>query len=351
VKRSAGVTVIAILSLLGSGLIFAMGIFMLAVMAFAPVPGSSQFPVPPILFKVILLSVALVYLLPAVWGIFTGIGLWRLKYWARISMIVFAVLLTMMAGFAVLTSLVVPFPVPPNSGVSPSVMNGIRIVMGVFWLTLLGVGIWWVVFFNRSKVKAQFARTVPPSSDASTVEMARPQNSFPVQDVRAGAERPISITILAWLLLVCVLFLPLCLILRSPAILFTKLLTGRPAIALFLSFAVVQLCIGIGLLRLKPAARMAAILYFAFGALNTAVFYFAPGGHGRALALMDSQLSMFPWMRLLQSQPQFAFDLRPSLMIGAVAGVFFAAIPLYFLITRKLAFEKAAAAGINSRVI
>jgi hypothetical protein len=343
-KRSVGVTVIAILSLIGSALMFVMGILLLVVMALAPASRSNSFPGSPMLFRIILVFAALAYMLPAIWGILTGIGLWRLKNWARLSIIVFAVLLSIMGGFTGLVTLIVPFPIVPNSGVDPAAMDGVRIVMGVFWLAQLGIGIWWLVFFNRPKVKEQFAKPAPDPAAASALPAGQlAQNMAASSVVPGAAERPLSITILAWLLLAGGLFIPLCIFLRAPAVLFTKLLTGWPATTFFLGFAVMQLCIGIGLLRLKPAARTAAIIYFAFGAVNMAVFYFAPGGHTRLLALMDSEQLMFPWMRMFQSQPQFLFDPTPFFLIGAVAGTVGAAIPIYFLITRKLAFEKAAA--------
>jgi len=343
-KRSIGVTVIAMLSFIGSVLTFAMGVLVLAAMVLAPAPHSNQFPGSPMFFRIILVFAALIYLLPAVWGMVTSIGLWRLKNWARISIIVFSVLLSATGGFAGLISFVVPFPALPNRGVDPTVLSSIRIAMGAFWLTLLGIGIWWLVFFNRPKVKAQFVKPASETADAYTLQTVQPPQYTTAMPLAPGAvARPLSITILAWLLLAGGLLIPLCLFLRTPAILFTKLLTGRPATAFFLSFAVMQLCIGIGLLRLKPAARTAAITYFVFGAVNTAVFYLAPGGRARGLVLMESQQSMFPWMRPFQNQPQFLFDPTPMFVIGAVAGVLGAAIPIYFLITRKLAFEKAAA--------
>lgn len=130
---------------------------------------------------------------------------------------------------------------------------------------------------------------------------------------------------------------------RGPAVLFTRILTGWPAVVLFGTFAVLQLGIGVGLLRLRPAARMAAIIYFSFVFVNSAVFYFAPGGHARLVALMESQQSMFPWVRLFQRQAEFQFDPTPLLMVGAVAGLVMITVPLYFLVTRKAAYEKAAA--------
>ena len=342
-KRSPGVTLIAILSLIGSAFTFAIGIVILAVVALAPTSPSNPFSGSPVVFRVILALAAFVYLLPAVWGILTGIGLWRLKNWARISMIVFAVLLSVMGGFTGLASFAVPFPAAANGGLDPSAMTTVRIAMGAFWLLLLAIGIWWLVFFNRPKVKAQFAHSAPASSDAATPESAHSwQNNASAAPAPEVAQRPLSITILAWLLLAGCLFIPLGLILHSPAILFTKMLTGWPATAVFFIFAILQLFIGIGLLRLRPFARIAAIAYFVFGAVNTAVFNFAPGGHERALALMENQVSMFPWTRPFESQPQLLLDPGRLIAFGAVTGVIAATIPLYFLITRKLAYEKAA---------
>lgn len=69
----------------------------------------------------------------------------------------------------------------------------------------------------------------------------------------------------------------------------------------------------------------------------------APGAHERARLLMESEQAMFPWMLVLQGQPEFQIDATPFFVVGAVAGLIGITIPLYFLITRKFAFEKAAA--------
>lgn len=335
-KRSGGVTVIAILSLLGSTLTFAIGILMLVIMNFVPASRPDQIPPSPIPLKLIFVMSALVYLLPAIWGVLTGIGLWRLRNWARISTIVFSVLLILMGGFAGLMTLFIPFPLTPTPGANPAMMGGIRAVMGMFWLALTGIGVWWAVFFNRSKVKAQFGQTPLVLEDGSQIKAGYSlQGSV---DPDAG-KRPLSITIIAWFLLVGCFFIPLTLLLRPPAVLFTRILTAWPAVLFYLFNAAAQLCIGIGLLRLGTVARTAAIIYFAFFFVNTVVFDLWPGAHDRLLALIQGERSMFPWMRVLPNQPEFQYDMTPFLIFGAFCALAGVAVPLYFLITRRFAFE------------
>jgi hypothetical protein len=347
-NRSVGVTVIAVLALLGSGLTLLMGILMAVVMAVAPVPTQPEFPASPAFFRVMLLAASLMYVLPAIWGILTGIGLFQLKNWARISIIVFSVLLTLMGGFSALMVLLIPFFPLPNGTADPSVMAAMRVFLGVFCLAQLGIGIWWLVFFNRANVKQQFvAASVIPVAPTST----QPGYTMPTLPapsttvVRKASRRPLSFTILAWFLLVCCLFFPLNFVLRPPVPLFTMLLTGWPAQLYLGILGVLQLYVGVGLLRLQPAARVVGVGLFGFAFVNSGIFYFSPGGRVRMLALSEAQQAMFPWMRSWQSQPAFQFDLTPFLVIGACSGMAVIVVTLYFLITRKEAYENAALAA------
>ncbi len=313
-----------------------MGLLVLGVMVLVPSGHAQQFPGSPAMFKVLMATASLVYLLPAIWGIATAIGLWRLKNWARISIIVFSVLLILMGGFTGLIMLIMPFPSTPTATPDPAVMATMRIVMGGFWLTLLGIGIWWLVFFTRAKVVEQFVLPSAPSPEASTLR----DSGFRFDGRPApAAETGLTITIIAWLLLVGCVFMSLGLAFRMPAVVFTSLVAGRTAFLVYLSFIAAQLFIGIGLLRLKPVARIGAIAYFVFGFVNMAVFYFAPGSHARLDALLESERSVFPWMRPFQDQAQFQPNLNAPLMLGSIRGLILIALQLYFLITRKRAFE------------
>jgi hypothetical protein len=338
--RSTGVTVISILSLLGSLLTLAMGLLVLGVTVFIPHGHPTQFPGSAAAFKAIMAAASLVYLLPAIWGVATAIGLWKLKNWARISMIVFSAFLGFMGAVTGLVMLVMPFPSVPAAGPDPAVMATVRIVMGGFWLALMGIGIWWLAFFTRAKVAEQFARPPLGSSGAGLSEESQRIDGLVLEQSGVGkTKRPLSITIIAWLLLVGCLFMPLALVFRLPAALFTSLVAGRTAFLVYLCFIVAQLCIGIGLLRLKAVARVGAIAYFVFGFVNTAVFYLAPGSRARLAALLESERSIFPWIGPFQGQAQYQLNFTPSVILGSIVGLVLVAVQLYFLITRKRAFE------------
>lgn len=335
-RRSLGVTLSAILSLIGSVLTLGLGIVAGLAMFIAPLPSAGNSPFPPGVLRAILFFVVLLYVLPATLGIFTSIGLFRLKNWARISIIVFSVLLILMGGFSGLTMLVIRnFPTPNK--VDPSFVATARMVMGLFWLTVMSIGIWWAVFFNRAKVKAQFVQSAP------TGTVSQISQTVPVQGAAATVQRPLSITILAWFSLIGCLTFPFALLLHTPAIFFTKILTGSPSVVLYLVFMALNVYIAVGLLRLRETARRVGIAVYVFGFVNSAVFYFAPGGSGRLRTLVEMQSSLFPWMQPWPGRQFAQFDPMPLMIVGTVVGLVAILAPLYFLVTRKEAFQNAAA--------
>jgi hypothetical protein len=347
--RSAGVTVNAIVALLGSVLTLAMGALMLFGMVFAlqsaPVEPSKDFPLPAVYLKAFMMLMPLVYVLPAVWGICTGIGLLRLKNWARISIIVFAGLLAAFGLFGAFGALVVALvKLPSTPDVDPAAMTMVRIFMVLFAMVQLGLGAWWLFFFNRATVRSQFQRQPALFAGAGTQSVLPAPPPAPVllappgPTNAASPSRPISVTIIAWYLLLGCALIPTNLALHTPAILFTSLLTGWTAAVYYLVLVAVQIYVGIGLLRLQPAARLVGMGYFLVSFLSSAVFNFAPGGQARVAKLIASQLAMFPWMKVLQDENPMKLDLTPIVRIGSVAGLAIVLVVFYFLFTGKGAF-------------
>jgi len=313
-------------------------------------------------FKVFRVILPLFYALPAIWGIVTAVGLLVLRNWARISTIVFSVLLIIFGAFGILTSLVFFLKPPQGNGLDPKAAFFIGVTMAVFALVQIGIGIWWMVFFNRAKVKAQFvprllpfadsgqgaapyagdmpySATPPPPGLASPADLASPP-SLPIATANPSG-RPLSISIIAWYLLASCLFIPFPLFLHSPTALFLTILTGWRAAVFFLVIAGVHVYAGTMLLRMKPAGRWIGIGYFIFNFVNIAVFYLAPGGHARVTRLVDLQQSMFPWMSSSQAS-QFHIDIMPFVMFGVIFALALYLVPLYFLFAAKPAFDKAA---------
>jgi len=345
-NRSVGVTAIAILALVGSALLMGMAALVAFAMFALPTSVPNDPNIPPIFFKTIRFVVPLVYGLPAVWGIVTSIGLIRLRNWARISTIVFSVLLMVFGGFGMLMSVTFSLMPPPASGVDPKMLFYMGVGTAVFSLGQIGIGIWWLIFFTRKQVKAQFVPTIT----TYVVQMQHPGMSYPASMPPPMAAnpapnpsgRPLSITIIAWFLLAGCAFVPINLLLHSPAILFTTILTGWKATLCLLAFAGLNIYLGTALLRMKPAGRLMGIGYFTFAFLNSAIFFVAPGRSARLTRFLALQQSMFPWMPSSDANSPFHIDIMPFLMFGAVCGLILCCVPLYFLVTAKAAFDGSA---------
>ncbi len=212
-KRSIGVTLSAIVSLLGSALTLGLGVLVIFLLFFfaptrANFSGVSSAP------KAIFVMGVLVYVLPAIWGIITSIGLFCLKNWARISIIIFSVILILMGALVGVIMLLMPFPAAPAGAATQSTMTGIRLGMGGFWFGIAGIGIWWLILFTRPKVKAQFAAPSPAYPTGAGLQPA----ASPLIAQSPSSARPLSITIIAWLLLVGCAFFPLNFVIHAPAI-------------------------------------------------------------------------------------------------------------------------------------
>jgi len=305
-NRSAGVTFAAVVSLLGSLATLALGLLMVVVALFArhtasPAPGGA----------VMALS-SVILILPAALGIATSIGLFLLKRWARISILIFACLLTLMGVSTPLLFLAVPMPSVP--GQNPEIWTYTRVAMSVFYLFLAAIGVWWLIFFNLKVIKEQFTGGQPTAS---------------------VSERPLSITVIGWLLILACLTIPFSLLLHLPAAVLGHLFTGWAAILWNLALAGVSFYSGVGLLRLDPRCRQLAIGYLTFGAVNGALFYLLPGSAERMAASMSSMPAVF---RPRQNQPvpilnPWFFAIFISVLLVA---------QLYFLVTRRSAFYKPA---------
>jgi hypothetical protein len=154
--------------------------------------------------------------------------------------------------------------------------------MSIFYGLLISIAVFWLYFFNTRFVRDQFKGAalaaagvaVSPDSGGHAIAVT---GSNPASTPR----RPTSVSIIGWYLVasaVCGFIFPT---IRIPMLFLWFMLRGPKATAYVLILAILQIIIGIGLLKLREWARILAICYLAFLTLNALTTALAPGAQAR----------------------------------------------------------------------
>src|SRR5262245_21490604 len=163
--RPAGVTASAVVTFLGSALALLCGGILIAASR-QPGPGGGAVAV----------IVGVVFVGFAALGTWTGIGLLRLRPWARTSIVVFAGFLAAVSAFSVIAVVFMPATPGVDAG-QQATLSALRPLVAAIYLLPLGIGVWWLLYFNRPSARAAFGARHEPS---------------------APPRRPLSISILGW---------------------------------------------------------------------------------------------------------------------------------------------------------
>lgn len=295
-KKPLGVSASAVCALLGSLLTLLFFVALLLTLFFSP----AGRPLPPVARVGILIGLAMFGLFGA-WGTTTAIGLFRMRNWARISIIVFGVLL----AFTGLVGGPAIFFVPSTTAAPPN-YEAIRNVVAGFYAAFGLLGVFWVYYFSRRATREAFGGTAAAESGG----------------------RPMSISIIGWWLLIGGVMSVLMSPLRMPASIFLWIVTGWSAAAWYITFGAVNAYAGYGLLRLNSTARKIAIAVLCLGAVNTLVFFLFPGSEERLASMMSR-------IRFVPDTPT-PIHFGAFMIVPVVLGM---AIPIWFLITRRRAFH------------
>jgi hypothetical protein len=321
-KRSVGVTISAVIVLLGCGLTLVSSAFMALGLAEIASRGAT-----PQFSKAAGMFLVLFMLALAIWGLATGINLLHLREWARISVLVFSGLLLVISMPGIVMMLLVPFPTPPDvadPALMQRVMAATRIGMVVVYGLLAALGGWWLYFFNSRAVKDQF-RSPGATEPVSSAAWAR----APVAS--ASPKRPISITIIAYISLIGACVLPVIQVMHVPMMFLGFVFTGWKASLIVMGFMTVQLLMAYGLLQLEPWGRSLAIYYFNFAIFNSIISVILPGAQAR----FDEATALMQGTTGLPASP-----VKFPIWSGLVFGLPMIAIQLWFVVTRKQAFER-----------
>jgi hypothetical protein len=184
------------------------------------------------------LAIAMMGLLSglAIFGIFTSVGVLRLKKWARVSMLVWGGVMVAFCGLVLLFTAFVPLPeMPADASVSfPFLRVLLSLVYGIPFL----IGVWWLLLFNQAAVKEQFLAAAP--SDGQLAAPPQPRCPLPLS-ILAG----FSIFSAGFSLLLPFTNFPV------NVILFGYRVHGAFGVALFFFAAGLVLVGAIGMLRLR----------------------------------------------------------------------------------------------------
>jgi hypothetical protein len=306
-KSSVGVTICAVVVLLGSALAL-LGAVGIAFIAAGPLAKQFFDPsnLPPgadvAFMRSAMLGSALFTGMFAAFGIATGIGLIRLWKWARYAAIVLGAIVIVGSVLPGIAFLFVPIP-PPSSNPNGPVPAAFRLQIAgfyLFWAVLASI---FVYVMARKSTAAQF-------------------NGEGV--VGRPLARPISVTIIAWLMMVSgMMTLPMVLWMKFPALFVGIVMTGLAAKLFYAVYMVSYVVIGAGLIRRTAEALTPAIVLHALALVN-ALTFLIPSVWTKYQAALSSISPAFA------SAPS-----RAGSYFGLFYGVAFAAVMLFFLLRAR----------------
>ena len=155
----------------------------------------------------------------------------------------------------------------------------------------------------------------------------------------SSAPRPLSITAIGLYMLFGACLMPINISTHAPAFLLGADFRDWPAVLFFLAIGTLDAGIGIGLLRFAPWSRMAAIYFFFFRILNTAITFLLPGSRARfedGVAAVETSLGR-------------AGAPHMPLLFGALLELGVMGLVLWLLLTSKTAFVRAEGRAPESR--
>lgn len=329
--RSVGITISAVIVFIGCAFVLlfgglaALGSAMMSLHPAANVPSFVGY------FAIIEAVFALGF---SGTGIGTGVGLINTKEWARISIIAFAAFLAICTIPTALILAFVPVTIAKDANLPSSFALVFRVGMVLFYGALGALAIFWLYFFNRASIKAQF-REARPEGSVLPVSLAI-ASANPSPSTRT---KPLSITIIAWFLIVCSALMPFSLLysravfqnVPMPFCFLGFFLYGRTAAMIVFIWTAVQIAAAVGLLKLRNWGRHTTIGLQFLGIANVLLLVAIPANRARFQHIYAAMASA-----ALQAPQPMSFSL--PVWFGMIGSLPVFLVILWFLITRKQAF-------------
>jgi hypothetical protein len=246
-------------------------------------------------------------------------------------MLVFAAILVFISLPAAVILVVIPFPNTNDPNLPSNFMPIMRTGMVLFYAMFAALGCFWLYFFNKQSVKAQFQVKAPALESAAGTPIAAPG---------ASRARPLSITIIGWFLLIGSALAPLGLLFNSaffsgvqfPLYFLGFFFVGRSASLILIVWITAQIVAAVGLLKLKNWGLLATIGLQCLTVVNAALLVGIPANRARFQQIMEAMIAS---INSRMPQPgSFVFPM----WIGFASSLPIVFVILWFLITRRHAF-------------
>lgn len=313
IKRSGGVTAAAVVVFLGSGLFLLLSVAGVAGRLAGWIPAHSDAPFRSARDAATAMNVS--YCMDVMfiaWGFATGIGLLRLRAWARASILVIGGLLLVGMGFGAVAIALL-------SKVLPAVPGPLVVILGLPAV----IGGWWIVHFNLSGVRKQFEQ-YPTTGHYSLVDGS-------ARTLFLKPQPPLSIILIACIFLAGVPSVVVAFLFGFPAVVLGFVIEELGGKLLYSLYLPAILYTGFGLLKLKPAARFLAIALTLLHMANNTFFVLLPGLEERLTDILGRIGVVLPG-------PLTLAMLLPLVRMGFVVGLSASLVVLWFLVTQRSAF-------------
>lgn len=235
-------------------------------------------------------------------GIATSIGLFRLREWARLSILIFSGIVAPLCLLVTALMFLVPLPPTPELPGGEAALRGI--VIGMYGVPLL-ITTWWLIMFSRAGTKAAF------TGDS------------------AGQARPLIVLIVGWGNLIGGAACLIPVVMGLPAFVLGFVLRDALARTFYFAFGALSAWLGWELLRMKERARVLTLVWFGLIALNSAYATLSPTARARMIEV-QREIEGTP------SAPEL--DMNAFLIASMVSTVLLLAVGAWLLVRAKPSF-------------
>lgn len=338
-RRPMGLVFAAIVLALMTCMGFFSGASVIFAAVFIRTPQLARYP----MVEDIQIGMGVFILLVSGFCAFTVTGLFRIKRWARFSILILGGLLAFYFFLTAVLFFVFAFSSmalqPTAAGVPPGMIKGAFLGLGGFCCLFSWVGVWWLVYFNLRRIRALFATNGVgplPELPAQAPVSAAGVWIDPNTPKRGAIE--ILVICLAVLYLLGAASGIVTAFLHFPLFFIGFVVRGTSASVAALLFSAISLGMGIGLLRRMKAAWVTALAFNALGLVSTLAML-TP--RNRAM-MADYQQEIFRHMfsGAFPYPPPSQFNPASTYFLGAVVGALTVGAIFWLLLKARPLFDR-----------